>query len=584
MKRLFIALLLPVMLLALAACGSEPAPSTTTTATTADPAPAEPTLLDLSIAGNELEDYTIVYAKSPYEARTAYRFTTEHDFYKIIAKDIANKIYQDTGIYLPVKQDSKISESPLEILVGPTDRPESDPIDKLAVDKTYTKVVGSKLVIGGGYNSTKYTGNLKTSYCFAATYHAYDLLDQWLEENLLAGATQVDIPAEADLSSTIDLITVACVGDSITEGVGSTDWNVDAYPAVLQRILWKDHLIVNLGLGGRTMRDDLANRYRGTSQHNAMKRSADEFDYALIMLGTNDSYFDRVWPSASNERYLTSADKLVADLTDQNKDVQIVVMNCPVYYGNENSGSPQVRLLQNQLPERLKKQGVNATFFDMHTYTADHVGRKNFPDLLHPNDAGYAQMAVGLSEMITALDAGSYTYTLPEVEGAELADPPKRAQVAAGSENLMSVDLSTLYPMSGSPYNAWAMDGAPYLFMDLNVFGGTTVTNIEIPVASVKKGAVYTVSVVKYSHPRVTETLSTHTLTATTDCSSGWLGFDGLNIVVPEGYTLAFGKPTDTIVPLYLTVPTTGYYFYGSLHNSINTGATLAFNVYGTKS
>ncbi|MBQ8382960.1 MAG: SGNH/GDSL hydrolase family protein [Clostridia bacterium] len=584
MKKLFTALLLLATFCTLVACGSETDPVSTSAVTTQAPEIVDPAaLLDLSIAGNELEGYTIVYAKSPFDARKASKFTTEYDFYKLIAKELAEKIYADTGVNLPIKQDTKFDETALEILVGPTNRAESDPIDELDIYKTYAKVTGSKLVIGGGYNSTKYTGNLKTSYCFASTYHAYDAVDGWLDDNRAAGITAMDIPADTDFSTSVDLITVACVGDSITEGYLSSDWNTDSYPAVLQRILWKDHLIINLGNSGRTMRDDLGNRYRGTTQHTYMKRFAAKFDYALVMLGTNDSYFDRAWPSTSDELYLTSADNLIADLTAKNDDLQVVIMNCPVYYGNENSGSPRVRALQNQLPERLTEAGVNATFFDMHAYTAEHVGRANFPDLLHPNDAGYAQMAVGVSELLTALEAGTYTYTLPEVEGVTLSDPPKRSQVAAGSENLLSADLSELYSLSGGSYASWYMAGAPYLYMDLNVFSGATITNIEMPVASVTKGSTYTVSVVKYSHPTVTETLKTYTLTAIADCSSGWLGFDGLNIEVPEGYTLAFGAASDTIVPLYVTAPTTGYYFYGCNNNTVNTGATLAFNVYGTK-
>ncbi|MBQ8288378.1 MAG: SGNH/GDSL hydrolase family protein [Clostridia bacterium] len=584
MKKLFTVLFLLSTLCGLFACGSESVPASTTAATTEAPETAEPAaLLDLSIAGNELEGYTIVYAKSPFDARKASKFTTEYDFYKLIAKDLAEKIYAETGVSLPIQQDTKFDETALEILVGPTNRAESDPIDELDVYKTYVKVVDSKLILGGGYDSTKYTGNLKTSYCFASTYHAWDAPQKWLDDNRAAGITTVDIPADTDFSATVDLVTVACVGDSITEGYLSSDWNTDSYPAVLQRILWQDHLIINLGNSGRTMRDDLGNRYRGTTQHTYMKRYASKFDYALVMLGTNDSYFDRTWPDSSDEFYLTSADNLVTDITDKNEDVQVVVMNCPAYYGNEGSGSPRVRALQNQLPERLTGAGVNATFFDMHAYTSEYVGRANFPDLLHPNDAGYAQMAVGVSELLTALEAGTYTYTLPEVEGVTLSNPPKRSQVAAGSENLLGVDLSELYSLSGGSYTGWYMAGTPYLYMDLNVFSGATITNIEMPVASVAKGSTYTVSVVKYNHPTVTETLKTYTLTATADCSSGWLGFDGLQIEVPEGYTLAFGAASDSIIPLYITAPTTGYYFYGSNNNSINQGSTLAFNIYGTK-
>lgn len=579
-KLVFAVLILCTLSLLLACTGDSDSPA----ATTENPSAADPvSSLQLSVNGNALAGYTIVYAASPYDLRTARNFTTEHDFYKLIALNVAQRIYDQTGVVLTVCKDASTEERALEILVGPTNRAESDPIDELDVYNSYVKVVGSKLVIGGGYDATEYTGNLKTSYCFASTYHAWDAVETYLNDSMAAGIAAVDLPAGSDLSAKIDLITVACIGDSITEGYLSTDWNLHSYPAVLSRILWQDHLIINLGNSGRTMRDDLGNRYRGTTQHTAMRRFASKFDYALIMLGTNDSYFDRTWPSSSDELYLTAADNLVADLTAKNDDLQVVIMNCPVYYGNEGSGSPRVRALQNTLPERLEQQDVSASFFDMHKYTADKVGRANFPDLLHPNDAGYAQMAVGVSELLTALEAGSYTYTLPEVEGAAVSASPKRSEVPEGSENLLGVDLSELYSLSGGSYAGWYMAGTPYLYMDPDLFSGVTITNIEMPVSSVVKGSTYTISVVKYSHPTVTETLKTYTLTAVADCSSGWLGFDRLNIEVPEGYTLAFGAAADTIVPLYITARTTGYEFYGSNNNTINTGSTLAFNLYGIK-
>jgi lysophospholipase L1-like esterase len=582
MKKLLTILFLLASLPLLFACTKTPATTTGTTTADTQQTP-DPATIELFINENQLANYTIVYAKSPYDARTARSFTTEHDFFKLIANDIANRIYAQTGVALPVQKDTSTEEGAFEILVGPTNRAESDPIDKLDVYKTYVKVVGSKLVVGGGYDSTVYTGNLKTSYCFASTYHAWDAVEAFLSTCIEDKSDAAYLPDGSDLSGRVSLTTVACIGDSITEGYLASDWNLHSYPAVLQRILWKDHLIINLGNSGRTMRDDLGNHYRGTTQHTALRRHAALFDYALIMLGTNDSYFDRTWPSTSDELYLSSADKLVKDLTEKNKDVQVVVMNCPVYYGNEGSGSPHVRALQNTLPERLTKQGVNATFFDMHKFTADKVGRANFPDLLHPNDKGYAIMGEGVSELILALDAGTYEYTLPKVEGGELLSPPTRVEIAEGAENILGLDLSEIYPLSSGKYTGWHMPGTPYLFMDLNVFSGYTITNIEIPVVSVEKGDKYTVSVVKYSHPKVTETLKTYTLTADYNAGTGWAGFGGLSIEVPEGYTLAFGAASDTLIPLYVTVPTTGYTFYGCNNNSINTGATLAFNVYGIK-
>ncbi len=418
MKKLLsiVCLLLPLAMLP--SCQTAPEttePAATTTVTAAPEEQTPVTSLALTVEGNDIADYTIVYADSLYDKAVLRQFTTEHDFFKLIAEDIAGKIYAQTGVQLSVVRDSSAEERELEILVGPTNRSESDPLDEMDVFKTYVKPVGSKLVVGAGYDSTVYTGNLRKSYCYASTYHAWDAVEAYLNQVMAEGIAALDLPKDADFSTTVDLITVACIGDSITEGAGSTARDYHSYPAVLGRILWKDHLIVNVGNSGKTMRDDLALHYRGTTQHAALRRYAPMYDYAFLMLGTNDSYYDRSWPASSDEKYLTSAENLVKDLTKNNDRVQVIVMNCPMYYGTNGSGSAKVRALQNLLPARLEALGVQSSFFDMYTFTKEKVGSANFPDQLHPNDTGHSLMAEELSTVLEQLEDGSYTYVLPKV-------------------------------------------------------------------------------------------------------------------------------------------------------------------------
>ncbi len=420
MKKLLFTLILLSVAVLFGACSDTP--ETTTAAsesqqtTVSDPTPV--TAIELAINGNDLADYKIVYADSVYDKSVLRQFTTEHDFFKLIAEDIAARIQKQTGVQLSVVRDTKTDMSELEILVGPTNRSESDPLDEMDVLKTYVKTVGNKLVVGAGYDSTVYTGNLRKSYCYASTYHAWDAVEAYLNTVMAEGIAALDLPKDADFSTTVDLITVACIGDSITEGAGSTARDYHSYPAVLGRILWKDHLIVNVGNSGKTMRDDLALHYRGTTQHAALRRYAPMYDYAFLMLGTNDSYYDRSWPASSDEKYLTSAENLVKDLTVNNEKVQVIVMNCPMYYGTNGSGSAKVRALQNLLPARFEALGVKSSFFDMYTFTKEQVGSANFPDQLHPNDTGHSLMAEKLSTVLEQLVAGTYSYELPKVEAA----------------------------------------------------------------------------------------------------------------------------------------------------------------------
>ncbi|MGM9637653.1 MAG: GDSL-type esterase/lipase family protein [Eubacteriales bacterium] len=591
--RILAVLLLVIMVVSLASCTGGQGGTTTddTGTTTADTESSEPTdepkIVNLTLNGNDLENYKIIFATHPYSSYgiSVIRYMyTDYNFFKMIAEDIADRIEAQTGVKLTVMQDSKIAASDYEILVGPTDREESDVYDKMSVYVCQIRQSGTKLVVGGGYDATSMTGRSygkKVSYAFGSTYHAWDYVEQYIE-SASASDTTVDLPDGFQLDKTCNLKTVGCIGDSITEGFGTDPWDVYAYPAALQRILWQDYVVLNYGNSGRTMRNDLSQPYWGTDQCTAAIQNAKYFDLVLIMLGTNDSYFDRTWTAEDDVSYNESALKLVAKLASYNDDLKYVIMSCPAYYGNENSGSPHVRNLQAALVSILNEAGYDTTYFNMHEYTAVNLGSSHFPDALHPDIEGYYLMAKGLSEVIPSMLSGEWTYELEFPEGtpepvAELPDidPPE------GSVNLIGLELDEVYDMaSTNSYNGWWMQGTPYVFMDAPL-AGHRITQIEVPVNGCKKGDTFTVSVVKYSHPNITETLATYTLTSEYDGSVGWLTFTDLDIEVPEGYTVAFGAASDTLALLYLTVPTEGYRFYGSGGNSINTNATLAFNLYG---
>ncbi|MGM9681909.1 MAG: GDSL-type esterase/lipase family protein [Eubacteriales bacterium] len=591
-RMLAVGLLLAMIVFPTSCTGSQngtTTDSTTTSTVGTDPSEPsdEPTTVHLTLNGNELENYKIIYATHPYASFgvSAIRYMyTDYNFFKMIAEDIADRIEAQTGVKLTVMQDSKIQASDYEILVGPTDREESDVYDDMNVYLCQIRQSGTKLVVGGGYDATSMTGRSygkKTSFAFGSTYHAWDYVEQYIKDAVSSDAT-VDLPDGFQLDKACDLKTVGCIGDSITEGFGTSPWDVHAYPAALQRILWKDYVVLNYGNSGRTMRNDLSQPYWGTDQCTAAIRNAKYFDLALIMLGTNDSYFDRAWTSEDDVAYNEAALKLVNKLASSNDDLRFVIMSCPVYYGNENSGSPHVRNLQAGLVSVLSDAGFDTTYFNMHEYTAENLGRQHFPDALHPDAEGYYLMAKGLSEAIPSMISGEWTYELEFPEGTpepvvELPniDPPE------GSVNLIGSELDELYDIKTSTaYNGWWMQGTPYLFMDAPL-AGHRITQIEVPVNGCKKGDTFTVSVVKYNHPNVTETLATYKLTSEYDGSVGWLTFTDLEIDVPEGYTVAFGAASDTLALLYITVPTAGYNFYGSGGNSINTNATLAFNLYG---
>lgn len=356
----------------------------------------------LKIAGEDIEKYRIVYARCEYY-EVGRTLTTEYDFYKLTAEDIAEQIYTITGKTLQMSRDTETPEGKYEILVGPTNRSQSDIYDGMDVYTYRNYVKGTKLVIGAGYNSSHLTADRKTNYCWAATYHAFDFVKDHIASAVQNGSTEVDLAEGLDLTGKCELTTVACIGDSITEGAQASNREITSWPSVLQRILWKDYVIANLGYSTKTMRSDLSAKYKDTVCYNALSEYGESFDIAMIMLGTNDSYADPNFSASEDKIFKDSALDIVKQMTRKNKDLKITIMNCPVYYGTGYSGSLHVRNLQANLVTELADKGYDTTFFDMHTFTSENLGKACFPDDLHPNDKGYSIIAKRMSEVIPAI-------------------------------------------------------------------------------------------------------------------------------------------------------------------------------------
>lgn len=81
-------------------------------------------------------------------------------------------------------------------------------------------------------------------------------------------------------------LTVACIGDSITEGYGIERQCDNAYPALLDSILGADYSVLNFGRSGTTMMHNGDYPYWTVKElRNALNSHADIY---IIKLGTND--------------------------------------------------------------------------------------------------------------------------------------------------------------------------------------------------------------------------------------------------------------------------------------------------------
>ncbi len=193
-------------------------------------------------------------------------------------------------------------------------------------------------------------------------------------------------------------VRVACVGDSITQGVGATGWSSGdytyAYPEQLGTILSEDCIVGNFGRGS-----SYVYYYEGRNESlwypNTIEyKESNEFDpdIVIIMLGTNDA---RV---TGDDDAALAWESQFADIVSHyktmsgNPEVYVTNSLCMHLYNAEFDTS-----LRNYIHPKQKavadRFGCNFldTYYDL--YDIMETGGGLASDKLHPCDIGYRAMA-----------------------------------------------------------------------------------------------------------------------------------------------------------------------------------------------
>ncbi len=204
-------------------------------------------------------------------------------------------------------------------------------------------------------------------------------MNRVLSTIILFAVSIFHLPTE---SRPADPIRVACVGDSITEGVGTQNPKQDSYPAKLQDVLGAGWNVQNFGVGGRTM-----------------LRKADPFDHhpaldsnpniVIIALGTNDAKA-AIWSGHKNE--------FVGDYAAMIKEFQALpshpkVYAClppPAFPGNWGITEDIIR---DEVIPAIKQaaQMAGIGLIDLHTPLLEN--KPWFPDAIHPTNEGAKRIA-----------------------------------------------------------------------------------------------------------------------------------------------------------------------------------------------
>ena len=195
---------------------------------------------------------------------------------------------------------------------------------------------------------------------------------------------------------------VACVGDSITYGLGLADRAAESYPARLQMILDESlpgrFEVRNFGSSGRgvyldSMRGGERRGFRHTKEHSAAL--AWKPDVVVCNLGINDcgEYIKEYTGGRRRGQFADDYVSLLEDYRKANPKVKLVIWTklAPLTEGQRFYRSPEPFLMQADLDEVARRAGARG--IDMAAPLRDNMDSLISRDHIHPTAAGAAAIA-----------------------------------------------------------------------------------------------------------------------------------------------------------------------------------------------
>lgn len=235
------------------------------------------------------------------------------------------------------------------------------------------------------YSAMRNAGNDCALYVYPTGGHGFGFRKNFLyHDQMLADLTRW---LETLPSPKADAIRVACIGNSITDGMGIDMAGTRGYPAVLQRELGDRYLVKNFGVSARTLLNSGDHPYM---QEQAW-RDAQGFcpDVVIVKLGTNDSKTEN-WTGEKD--YARDLQQMLDTLGKLPSKPRILLCNpIPAAEIWNIRDSVIVNHITPVLQKSAKKNKL--TFIDLHAAFGNGDGKQMQRDGIHPTAEGAAQIA-----------------------------------------------------------------------------------------------------------------------------------------------------------------------------------------------
>jgi acyl-CoA thioesterase I len=191
------------------------------------------------------------------------------------------------------------------------------------------------------------------------------------------------------------VVKVACIGDSITEGAGVDTPTVNAYPVVLGRLLGSNFQARNFGVSGTTMLKKGDSPYWITTQYKSAQTFAP--DIVTIKLGTNDSK-PQNWKY--KEQFAGDLRALIEQFAGLPSHPRIILCLPVPAYSITFDINPGI--IKNEIIPIIRAMAQEKNLMVVDLYTALSGRPELFPDNIHPNAAGAAIIAKTLQGAVLA--------------------------------------------------------------------------------------------------------------------------------------------------------------------------------------
>lgn len=211
---------------------------------------------------------------------------------------------------------------------------------------------------------------------------------------LLTTTLTVAARRTADTSATLR---VACVGNSITYGIGVENRETNCYPAVLERLLGPGYEVRNFGHSGATLLNKGHNPYTRTPEYTAAL--AYRPDIVVIHLGINDTD-PRNWPHYRDE-FIPDYAALIARFREANPAVRVYVCRMTPIAHRHPRFKAGTRDWHQQIQEAIEivAQSQHTGLIDLESVLKPRP--ELIPDAVHPNAEGAQLIAERVYSAIT---------------------------------------------------------------------------------------------------------------------------------------------------------------------------------------